>query len=66
MLYDAIANKDDEPWMLNSLRHLSVLCVSAVSVFERSFTTEAQVTRRLRREKLKFRTLLAQRESLRG
>jgi hypothetical protein len=35
----------------NPLRHLCVLSVSAVSLFEHPFTAEAQSSRRMRREK---------------
>src|SRR5258708_21382209 len=51
----------------NSLRHLCVLGVSAVSVFQRPFTAETQRSPRLRREKLKSgRYKFNDRQSIKG
>jgi hypothetical protein len=40
--------------LIDSLRHLSVLCVSAVNQDHQNFTAESQRTQRLRREELKL------------
>jgi hypothetical protein len=54
MLEDGLDFVRGSASILKSLRHLSVLCDSAVRVFKAIFTAETRRSRRLRREKLKL------------